>query len=925
MNGILPDEEFESDDSIVIRGSEEQVRQLVEHIESVMWISDAFDESTVYVSPAFEKIWGRSREDLYETPYLWADSIHPDDKHRVKEAFFKYAKIGDYEEVYRIQRPDGQIRWIRDRGFPIRDARGTVYRIAGIAEDITERRKAELERDRFFSTSLDLICVANTDGYFERINPVFSKTLGYSDEELLAKPFLDRLHPDDVEPTLKVLEQLQQGTDLVQFGNRYICKDGSIRNIEWTCPAPSAGETTMYAMGRDVTEAKKNEEELRLSRARFRTLVEHSPEAIVLLDTETRKFVDANKNAEILFGLSRTELLAAGPISLSPPKQPDGRNSIEVAEEKIGAAIRDKSQVFDWVHLRSDGTEVPCEVRLVSIPGPRNLVRASINDITERKRAEFELQKAKESAEKANEAKSDFLANMSHEIRTPMNAVIGMTELVLDMKLESDQRDYLNTVLESAESLLSIINQILDFSKIEAGKFELDPKPFSLRECIGDCMKSLAARAHAKDLELTWHVDADVPDLLLGDDMRLRQILVNLVGNGIKFTHEGEVAVDVNLISRKNGNGEFRFVVRDTGIGIPAESQFEIFDAFQQADTSTTRKFGGTGLGLAISSRLVELMGGEIWVGENDQPGAEFCFTGKFVIRSDVRPDLELVANDLSGVHVVVVDDNNTNRKILLETMTKWKMQVEVASNALDALELIKNSQFDATSSGLLVTDLHMPQMDGFELAQLAREECDQDALKIIMLTSGSRDQDAALCRKFQIDRQLLKPVKQSELLNSICKVMGIMLVGEKKKPDLSSVTSEIPPKHFLLVEDGLANQRLAKGLLNRWGHKVTIANNGVEALRILNQEKDIDLVLMDIQMPEMDGIEATRRIRQGEAGPSDILIVAMTAHVMPGDRERCLEAGVNEYVSKPFRKKELNDVLKRLLVDASKTRTDSE
>lgn len=538
----------------------------------------------------------------------------------------------------------------------------------------------------------------------------------------------------------------------------------------------SAVSTQYERLEQSRRQAEQRAAELRESEERFRTLVDHAPEAIVLLDVDAGRFVDANENALQLFEFSRDELLNRHPADVSPPNQPDGRPSVTASKEKIDAALGGQRVVFDWVHCNSRGVKIPCEVRLARLPaGRKNLVRASITDISARKQTESELSNARDEAEAASKAKSEFLANMSHEIRTPLNGVIGLTELVLDTQLDDSQREYLEMVKASGESLLAIVNDMLDFSKIEAGKLELVPVEFDLRKRLRKAVKPLIARAHEKQLELLLELSRDLPNCVIGDFDRLWQVVVNLVGNAIKFTDDGKIVLTVSVESQSDNQAVVLFTVSDSGIGIPKDRIGNIFDAFEQADNSLTRRHTGTGLGLAISSRLVELLGGRIRVES----------------------------------------------------------------------ELGKGSTFEFTTC-----------------LQLPHESPDKVRAEV---------------------------------------------------PDSEEPLS-VKPLRILLAEDSLVNVKLMIGLLSRWGHQVTVAHNGAEAVALFEQH-DFDLVLMDVQMPEIDGFQATRAIRNREAQSDHrVPIIALTAHAMPEDRDKCLASGMDGYVAKPITQAGLYEAIEMLV-----------
>ena len=873
-----------------------------------------------------ELAFGRSTHEFRSSEASWIEAVHPDDRAKVSQLLAALTPGVWSELAFRIVQPSSAIRWLEARFTAVSLAAEAATSALLVATDVTAQRRSAREmaetlaEHRSLTEQMPLSLIRkDAQGrrtyvnrhYCEQHGVTADKVLGRTDFELFPEELARKFALDDrrVLEHGEVLHDIEELAGLI--GMRRI-----IDRVKSPIRHHDGRIVGVQVLFWDVTEDVAAREALQMSDAHYQSLVESLPLSVFRKDSEFRlvfgnqRFCDAlGEPLESFQGKSDFDLF---PRDLAEKYRRDDQRILDE-----GATIEDIEEL-----IHADGQRFYIQTfkgPVRAVDGQVIGIQGMFWDVTAQKRAEQELRQAKEASDAASKAKSDFLANMSHEIRTPMNAVIGMTELVLDTELTNNQREYLSIVQESGDALLTLINDVLDFSKIEAGKFELDPALFDVRETLGDTMKSLAVRASRQGLELAFEIDSNVPLMLDGDYARLRQIVINLVGNAIKFTPQGEVVLTVRCESRTETEALLRFSVTDTGIGIPADKQELIFEEFQQADSSTTRTYGGTGLGLAISSRLVGLMQGRIWVESQLGRGSTFHFTAKMLVPNESVQRVERRTDVVADTNVLIVDDNATNRRILGEMVCNWGMRPVLASNAHDALRLLREAQAEGNSIGLILSDVNMPEVSGFMFVELVRAESQFDKTQIIMLTSSGREGDAARRDELRIAARLMKPIKQSELFDAIVTTLGVAALESPSRPtDEGRAAIVARPLNVLLAEDNAANQKLAVGVLTKQGHRVTVAGNGRLAVAEW-QLQPFDLILMDVQMPEMDGLQATQTIRGIEAQQGGhILIVAMTAHAMKGDRERCLAAGMDDYLPKPIRAKLLAEKLLSLFGSAN-------
>ncbi len=829
---------------------------------------------------------------------------------------------------------DHMLEVIESRDQELREARDLLEarvgeRTMALEQEIAERQRAQLhlqESEELFRALNEAapvgIISGTTDGIIRLSNPAFRKMFGYTEEELIGNSVSELLLTPAMRENWVPVPKLLETKRGVHYTVKRKSKDGKEIDVEaFGAPLKLEGRIQGYlAIYVDISKRMEAEKTIRESEELFRMLSSAAPIGIFRADREGR-WVYVNQRWSEMTGRAGESALGFGWLEAVHPEDREATERLWKSGTEMGMELQDETRFLtpdgntNWVYLGSRALHGP-DGSLIGYVGV-------IEDITKRRSAEQRLLEAKEAAESANEAKSQFLANMSHEIRTPMNGILGMTELALETPLSGQQREYLEMVKGCSESLLEIIEDILDFSKIETGKTELEQVPFSILDCAENALQPVTLRAQEKGLELEWSVRGDLPEWLQGDPTRLRQVLINLLGNAVKFTDAGEVSLGIECLKRSEEEAEIRFEVRDTGMGIPAEHHSKIFDAFQQSDTSVTRQFGGTGLGLSISARIVRMMGGEIQVESTAGKGSRFFFTVKLkTAKNAERADEE--EGKLPRVKALVVEEKKGNQELVVWLMTRWGLEVEVAGSVEEARASLARRKEENEQYRVVLVNQNLHGADGYDVAREIRTHAPPETTAILMVSSAASILEDARAAECGIFRRLRKPLRRRVLWESL---RAALTQGEIESTPIIEPQVNGPGGHFriLLVEDNAVNQKLAVRLLEKMGHQVALANNGAEACEALCAAT-YDLVLMDLQMPVMGGLEATCRIRERELlSGQHVPIVAMTAHAAAQDEKRCLEAGMDGYLTKPIRREVLRKEIDRAVTQSGSAENCSE
>jgi two-component system sensor histidine kinase/response regulator len=958
---ILEREQIE----VALRESEARYRDLFENAHDIIYTHDLQGNYTS-VNKACERITGYKSHEIVGMNL--AQIVAPEHREMAKQ-MQALKVVGKAPSIYELEiiAKDGH-RATLEVNSQLTYHDGQPVGVHGIARDITERKRAEKERAAISEVIETVGIMPNLDELLKLTHEslkkvlfaencfvaLYDKTTGLFSMEFFVDEYDEAPPPLKLEKsrtnyvfrtgrpvlmTNELFEQLVEQGEVASVGTppavwlgiplRTPSEVIGVLVVQHYTDREAYSESDLEflsSVGCQIAlaiERKRAEDALRQSNSILSAVIEGAGDAIFVKDLESR-YLMINPVAASFLKRPVEEMVGKTDEELYSPEtarkfMASDRKVIETGETQIFEETATHADLTrDYLVTKSVYSD--CQGRIIGLVGISH-------DITERKKIETELKQARDQALESARLKSEFLANMSHEIRTPMNGVIGMTGLLLDTDLSSDQREFAETIRSSGDSLLTIINDILDFSKIEAGKLQFETLDFDVHNAVEGAVELLAERAHVQRSELASLIHSDVPTALRGDPGRLRQVLTNLIGNALKFTEAGEVIVRAAKESETETDVVIRFTVTDTGIGISEDAQSNVFLAFTQADGSTTRKYGGTGLGLAISKQLVELMGGEIGVNSVLGKGSTFWFTAGFEKQVPQAPAIPTSVVSLENLRVLIVDDNATNRKILSHHLDSWRMIHEEADCGQRALELLRSALAQGKPYDLAILDLMMPGMDGFELARTIKSDPATAGVCLVLLTSLGQRGDSTRSREVGVAAYLTKPVRQSQLFNCLAGAVNQPTIGAERpaaagaKPALITrhtlrETRRVSHKLILLAEDNMVNQKVAVRQLQKLGYRADAVANGREALEAL-ERIPYDLVLMDCQMPEMDGYEATAEIRRREGTTKHTPIVAMTANALQGDRDKCIAAGMDDYVSKPVKPEELAEVLARLLAAA--------
>ncbi|MBF0162143.1 MAG: PAS domain S-box protein [Magnetococcales bacterium] len=899
---------------LALKESERRLRNIVSNAHELIYSLDG--QGTIqFIAPTVRELLGYEPERLHCRPFSHLVDLVDVEKHQ--QAL--QAVLQNREPVrgleYRLRQADGQEKWFRGSISPVLDDNGLVEAVVGIDFDITELHQVskklqenETRLRNILDNTHDIILTLRREGIINFATPSIARHLGHTPERLVGRHISLLLHPEDLESFLTALEETSQGTQsLTNHESRFLASQGAVHWLRYSMtPVADTGNrsASLVMSATDITHQKQQEQALHASEAKFRILFESTGEGVLLLGQQG--LMDCNEKAVELLGCrDRADLLNRSIQEFWPERQPDGTPSHVLADDHRNKAFEEGSHSCEWIYrLANGGGEIPTEVLLTALAlDGKPALQIVIRDITARKEMEAQLRTAKDVAESASQARGAFLANMSHEIRTPMNAIIGLSHLCLQTPLTTRQQDYIRKVHSSATYLLRIINDVLDFSKIEADRLEMESIAFSLADVLDNVASIVSVQTREKELECLMKTSLEIPALLLGDPLRLGQILLNLANNAIKFTEQGEVAVVTDVVEQDEGRVRLRFSVRDTGIGMSPEQLGGLFQAFTQADSSITRKFGGTGLGLTISKRLIEMMGGTIRVESTLGVGSQFIVEIPFGVSSPQQKKRWVPATDLRGMKVLAVDDNESALNVLAYYLTAFTFWVSKAQSGAEAMMAIQEADRAGDPFDLVVMDYHMPGMDGLEVAGQINHALQLTRVPPILIATAAEERLLEQAgQKAGIAGVLRKPIHQSLLFSTILELFGEAVPSPNRRDEAVATRQAriaLAGARLLLVEDNELNQQVAQELLTQANLTVVLAENGQQALERL-AEGGVDGILMDLHMPVMDGLTATRAIRR-EARFDHLPILAMTANAMAGDREACLAVGMQDHIAKPI------------------------